>query len=502
MKHRRIINRSTSVAPVSTPTLSAAVISSSEIDLTWHWSGSVAFQSMTLQRATAGPGGPWTTIATSLTPSPAVFADTGRSASTQYWYQVFMTAFAVGNSAAAAATGTTTGGGGAVTKFNPGWYPVSDAKSNAGQVAFEVPILAASGPGGSWVLGNPYMGYSANYDWGYLEPNGGDYATGVAIVANDFNKLQASCPGAHFILQIEYATYPPGNFTPTNGLPWIPNDILNNVGTYGAGPTGSSNSGWALSGYNGSGPNNFAVKAAAIWRTAVMNRWILFLNILFNTSFTTTAGPYAGQVFTFNTHPLFEGLIDLTEYSWSFGPYDGNPIPPADYSDAQLTSALLEELLQVKIALSQTQFAMMLSYGDSGPNAYVNLNTLVQYSANNHCSISNADTFQDVTQINGEAFYTGNPNGTGVSPTPDNRGKMGFLGCSQPLDYDGGSGSPPGSLGVMYFVWNTQLKCTHILPQMWDEVTGSGVATFMPNILNPFARANPIPNTTRPTNLP
>lgn len=391
------------------------------------------------------------------------------------------------------------------TKFGPTYLLTSDTWSSAAAVASEASVMQKSGTNGTTYPGSPFGGYGPLYDWGYMEPNGGDYSTGLAIMANDFNVIQSACPGAQFAPQFRYAQYHLRSVSNGNA-PWIPADILSNS-AYGLGPIGTTNFGWAMSDYQGGG--NFNVQSAAIWRytgnpsTGVMDRWILFLQKMGNTPFLTTAGPYAGQTFTANTHPLFGAFIDATEYSWGFGATNGNPIPPADYTDAALTSAFKNELTQCKANLSQMQFMMFLSYGDSGPNAYTNLNTLVQWSATHNCSLSNADTYQNVSQINGQAFYTGSANGTGIPTPPDNRTIMGYWGNCQAPDYNGGNGADPAAaLLTMWTVWSSQLDVRYIMLTTSDDGVHGGPATFVPTYLTPFANSHPIPNTSRPSNLP
>lgn len=139
---------------------------------------------------------------------------------------------------------------------------------------------------------------------------------------------------------------------------WVPAYILSNS-AYGAGTNGTQH-GYTLASYDGA--TGYTETAMALWRMPVMIEYANILVALASTPLTATAGPWAGQTYTFNTHPgveaLFygyESVLDLTNTS-------------TDYSDAAWRSALQYLYRTVRAAWPNTITVSGLNFCKSFPN--------------------------------------------------------------------------------------------------------------------------------------
>jgi len=293
---------------VASPTLVVTgTPTSSEIDLTAHWSGSVAFVSMTLQRSAVGPAGPWTTIQTFLTPAPPVYHDTGLSASTQYWYQAYVTAFALGNSGATGTTATTAAAAGTHVKWNPGHWMGSGnfitsgpGPSTSGRTTSAAELTQLAGF-------QNVNGYKMYLTWGAVQQASGVYDFGAVYATLAALKAMTSAAhpeGKHLIVCIM------SNRFNGNEPPDMPSYILNSS-AYGSSPLGGSYGWWIYSG-NGS--------AACFHRSAVATEWGKMLAHMLS-----DINPDTGM--SLNDDPNFEGLV-FQENNWDIGSV--SPAPDFD----------------------------------------------------------------------------------------------------------------------------------------------------------------------------
>lgn len=403
------------------------------------------------------------------------------------------------STAASGSTGT--------VKFNPGMGIQADTQF-AGLVLAEVQAMSTSGPGGTWVLGSPYLHYQTYYDWGSLDPGPNIGANNIAKLATDFNTLQQYCPGCHFNIVFMMGRSNAGGYG-INNPPSIPSDILNNPGIYGAGPNGGTGAGWGLSGYqNGTPPGTYQIHVAAIWRPAVINRFLTFLQAVANYSFVTNYGPYAGQTFTFDTHPLIEAFFDGMENSYNF--FLG-PNVPADWSASAQDACYQQEMTGAVAAFPHTMFATFQSFGNNTTFPDPLLPGVIAYAAANRNNLSNSDVNGSGLASSAQHIYCGQTwNGSAWVPGgTDYRGQMGYLATIQPGDYKSSLGPTwdgtvnGGPNGAMQLIYNTcaTLRATHIYWTSTDEKNGAP-SVFIPSYVTPFCNTHTVPNTSKPTNLP
>src|SRR5579871_832075 len=180
---------------------------------------------------------------------------------------------------------------------------------------------------------------------------------------------------------------------------------------------------------------------AAIWRTAVQNRLKALYSALASFSFTTTAGPYNGQVFTFNTHPLIEGVQDRSEDSISFAGSGWANIPQ-DYTSVSYNSGFDGLVTAVPTYFTTTAYAPFISFGvyplDAGHTEQGDVASSVANCSASRGKLSNSDTQADPTIVSspatsslswGQKIYIGFTwNGSSwVTGGTDYRGTMAFM---------------------------------------------------------------------------
>lgn len=277
--------------------------------------------------------------------------------------------------------------------------------------ANEYNVIAASGP--------KVLGWFGIYTWSSFETSDGVYD--FSSLATHFNALQAKKPGARFGIMIWCET-----FSGTNVAFGTPSYILNNS-FYGAGKDGIHTGYWTLSFSSGGG-------TAAIWRAQVNERYTRLFEHLATTSFVTTAGPYAGQTFTFDTHPLIEAIFDQeSSLSLSTG---------SDYNENTMTSQSIARYTRCAQAFKNTTFSPMINFLNGSPP---DVGQLVSGAYANRCGIAWPDTNGVAQKANGtfpgvtwgQNFYIGNVyNGTAFVPGgTDLRGRIANLGWIQQPDY-------------------------------------------------------------------
>jgi hypothetical protein len=372
-------------------------------------------------------------------------------------------------------------------KFHPGHYLGSynvdgTGAPNQGEMNF----LAT--------LDSNVIGYMADYTWSAIEHDQGNYSWSYASNSNtgvnfqniiaDFNYLQSVRPGARFIINLLPETF--GNQgTNTdiavngNGVP----DYILTSPTYGpAGPNGSQY-GYEL---QVGGGNIYAI-VSAIWRPAVMARLAALVKALANTSFTTTSGPYAGQTFTFDTHPLIEGII-TGEDEYSGG----------DYTMPAYLAQLQSLYTTVIPALPHTAFGVYLDYlgGDDGtgmPQAIANA-----YSA--RVALTGPDIYGTEREENSQIVYAGGSwNGSNfvAGGGTNYRGKMPFFGQVQSPDY--GKSGPGIDTPANIFTNIQYLGTDNAIWTDGAENSPYNTSSFWNSYIQPMADATPTWNTSCPT---
>ena len=296
--------------------------------------------------------------------------------------------------------------------------PTGQVKSHSGNYWYGTAI--GGGPGvnnsdmtafaGAFPL---LKGYCPNYVWSDIESVLGNYGNnGYAgqtanfqMIIDDFNYLQNAAPGARFVITIDpetFGDYTSGGTSQTvngNGVP----DYILSGSTYGPAGNNGTQYGYQLQIEGG----DINAITAAIWRPAVANRLAALFVALAGTSFTTTAGPYTGQTFTFDTHPLIEGFI--TGIDVFAGPYN-------DYSSTYFLSTANSNIYPTVIAaVPHTPFAFLLDYlgGDTGGQMVTAIAQM--YAA--RVALTWPDTYGTERVENSQLIYSGGSwNGSAYVP--------------------------------------------------------------------------------------
>lgn len=393
-------------------------------------------------------------------------------------------------------------------KFNPGQGMLSDNRNGSpnpygsGGNAGEINVLANCVTNGVITGTTVPAYYQATYTWNNLEYSQGVY-TGIQGIVQDFLYLQQKCPGCHFMPSfIWFAFVNNTNINaPVNGAA-VPDYILNAPGTYGAGPNGQGGYGWSQwSGTNG-------ILCAAMWNANVKNRILALVQAIANTAIPDGLGH------TFDTHPLIEGIQDVTELSLDFVTGGVNPT----YSPTAFYTQYNSYISTAPTYLPHTQFIPYIaSYGlSSDPGDVPNLADLsaaITNAANTTgTGISNADT--GITfgpsgdpKTSGQHLFAGDTtSNTGsswnVGAGTDLRNQAGYCAVFQSPDYSNiGSGGYPARLQTLYN-GATALKSRYMLWDIQDETNPSLGYGFFTQYVLPFMQANPNVTTTRPNNLP
>lgn len=441
--------------------------------------------------------------------SNTVVATISNSAGTQGLATSLSSGFSIISATLGTVTGSTTlSVGGLQIKFNPGYYLMSDVRDYHGgfdpsQRQAEINILATTGTSGDWT-GSKFLGYFSMYSWGNLETSQGVYD--FSPITNDFAYLQSKCPGARMAIGLWYSASNAG--WAISDTPPIPSYILTNS-AYGAGPTGGSQPyGYGFSGWNGTSGSGarWQLVSAAVWRSAVQNRFNALIAALANATIPDGSGH------TFNTHPLIEVIFDPNENSWNF--FSG-PVAPADYSSSAQNTQIESEMSAAVAALTQTAFATFQSFGNNTTFPDPNLPSIVGYAAANRNALSNADVFGEgmtggagTFGISAQEEYVGHSYNYGTSTWQatggtDYRGTMAYMAVMQAPDYQSFTGPSSGVAQTISNIYATcqQLHATHMFWNIWDDQTGTP-ASFVSTYLVPFINTHAIPNTTYPTNYP
>lgn len=349
--------------------------------------------------------------------------------------------------------------GGVAIKFHPGFYMGSNNVNGTGASnGSEFTILAASGA--------KVLGWFGIYTWRQFETADGVY--NFSPMAADFNALQAKKPGARFGGQI-WAEL----FSGTTVAFGIPQYILTNS-IYGPGQDGIHFGYWT--GQNGGG-------FAAIWRALVNDRYARMFEALANTSFLTTAGPYAGQTFTWDTHPLVEAFFDQeTSLPVTAG---------SDYNESTYSAQCVARYARMGAAFDHTNFGALINdmSGSAGP-----VGLAVTGAFNGRCGMAWPDTQGASTGSVtwGQHFYRGDQlSGTTFIPGgTDRRGQMACLGWVESPDYNSWTAQD-------MFNGMAALKVTHAI---FTLVQGGNANSNWTSAVLPMINANTIPNAACPLN--
>jgi hypothetical protein len=370
---------------------------------------------------------------------------------------------------------------GGQVKWNPGHYMQSvnvngsPAPYGNGRNAAEMRVFAADH--------SHLQGYMALYSWDMFENKTKDGYDFSAIVA-DFNYLQSVAPGARFCISI--AAYKNSNVTRAQLATFrpdgIPAYILNDPGTYGAGPPGNNGAGgYGLSSYNTSS-GSWGYANAALWRPAVMDRLIALFTALAN---STALPPYRGVQYTFDTHPLIEAVGD-------WGPTDldmrNNPALNADYDGGAWTTQWLRRSAPMSAAFQHTSVFLMPGFGATG-GTESDQSRIVASMYQNRVALSCTDVYAPQSFTYAQNYFVGNlligiPKSDSFNSTGggfDYRGKMPSMPTVQGYDYF--YGNPPhartpqqtqdirdvavNTLRASHIFW-TITDDTYVIPGYWN----------------------------------
>lgn len=319
-----------------------------------------------------------------------------------------------------------------VRKWNPGHYIMTTTVGNV--VASEVGYIVNAF--GSHL--SKLQGYSCWLRWNELETAEGVY--NFALIVSMYNTLQSLWPNAHFKIMLggysNWIAVVGSSIGSVSGA-IVPDYILNDPATYGAGPIGSSQGGFGFSQVNNPGQwssgtsyakgalvgyGNYVYQAtaantgstpgssgnwtqivgncqyinAALWNANVNARFMALVAALLAYSFTdTSASEYNGQTFTIDEHPLFEqinfyGPNDLDMQKWSGG--GQYPQCPPDYSGAAWQAGFEQQCVDLQNAATYTNVALQVGYGGTGEGVPDQL-ALLQVMQENVIAVSCTDVY-------------------------------------------------------------------------------------------------------------
>lgn len=388
-----------------------------------------------------------------------------------------------------------------------------------------------------------FNGMRFTYTWRNFE-NATQGTYSFQSVIDDFNALQAAVPGSYFgAYVLAGISMPPITYAQAVARVVslaIPDYILNCGGTlamkdfYGASTTTNytlaaqqnGQYGFTFVGWNLTSANTYNSVNALFNDPAVIRGWINMMVAFANTSFVTTAGPYAGQTFTFNTHPLFDGVIDANEWSIALNLSSDQFNPPASSGPASaptyqnFRNYMFQSWNEIQAAWTQTSLRNSYSFGYSGTTSSTGIQIVADipniakipgmfmsapdfYGAAWRSSIPWAD--------NGQQGMRGilNPqSGAGSSLQPATGpvfvNWLGYEGQVQDKDYSSklDSGNANSSAAAVTDIINAMvaLQCQIWVFCMFDQTFSN---TFYLNVLAPtIANSIAQPNATRPLLLP
>lgn len=427
------------------------------------------------------------------------YSDSGLNPATLYEYTVSCTN-AYGEGAQSAPADVTTfggGGGGTAVKWHPGHYMASNNFDGTG-TSNNAEFSALNG------MASNIKGWLGYYTWSAIEHDINNYSwdygsasnTGVAFhnIIADFNALQSTAPGRRFAVCLQSETF--GNlgtdqsiYVNGNGVP----DYILNGSTYGPlGPNGHQY-GYDLMVVGG----NIISVVAAAWRSAVNARIIALIQALASTSFVTTAGPYAGQTFTFDTHPLIEGI----GY--------GNDVFQGLQTDYTVGAYLTQQhALHAAVipSLPHTTYFEFMDFltGDDGSKSQMVAAMADMYTT--RAALSGPDIYGPPFPYVSDAsnIYVGGSCSGGVwssSGGTNYKNKMPYFALVQNPDYGHGNNVGNPSTPAQIFQSIQNFGATHAFWTMYGTrapYNGYGELDFYTTFIKPLADATPTWNVTCP----
>lgn len=290
---------------LTAPGLSSSV-SGSTANLTWAAptpTGQSVIAGYRVYRS-ATLGGTYAQIGSTLAPNQLSFADT--LSGTQFYKVEAFDQFVTGaRSGGVQCSPVVTG----AVKWVPGHHAESDTILSKNSTLTAVQAEMDLGMTG---LDN-IRGYMPLVTWSHVEPTQGNY--NFVTLDAIFNRLKTHYSNPKYF----WICFEVGAFSSTapGGDDIIPAYIMGNTSLYGSSPI-AGQSGWWGSGtkitYN-----------AALWRSAVMARFVLMVQAVLN---------------RYQSDPMFLGVY-FTEDSTPVGSATGGPVKDGTYSDATFTSLML-----------------------------------------------------------------------------------------------------------------------------------------------------------------
>ena len=343
--------------------------------------------------------------------------------------------------------------------------------------------LSASGTGANGgdrtkiaaaITANPaiFVGWSPIYNWHFIQPTAAGQYPGFYAMLADFNAWQTASPGAYFVPQVSAYRVANGTFNPNGGASIIPAYILSGGSSYGNTPVGGSGNGWMATGY--SAPN-YTYYEARLDNALVNAEWLKLFAYIMNTPFVTTAGPYAGQTFTLNTHPLCAGYLDWTGVDVA----TLGPSQPSDYTVANWFIGCKSIANAFVTNAANTLGAMMTGYGGAPSEPVADQLTLLNLlkatgSAANSCTdvVYSGSVFKPAWA---QDYFIGNTTSDGgntwTAGGTDFRPLLAQLIVAQGLDYSYQSSIPYTAAqvaGLLTSAFNT-LKGHHYILAIDDN---------------------------------
>lgn len=360
------------------------------------------------------------------------------------------------------------------TKWTPGHYMASDTYNNTGSNGPDFSALSSA---------TNVLGWMGLYRWGSVTSTQGVYNFSQLIA--DWNAEQAAAPGKRFAVSISLATFhPSAPLSATISSGWIPAYILNGS-AYGAGSNGTQ-FGYSQARYDGS--TGYTETTAAIWRPLVATEYSNMLAAWAATSVTLTAGPWAGQTYTVDTHPGYEATYLGFESALDFTNVTN------DYSDSTLRTQLSAIYQAVRAAFPHTLVRSGLNFCGT----FSNMAGFVADLNTKKVGLGGPDLITQASFSWAQHLLRGDTSTNGTTWTTG--GGTSYLGAvdSGPWVQDPDYAKATNTTAIAQA--GAALDASHIF---WVRLNnGSGVKGDWATDVLPVINANPIAFTTRPTNWP